>query len=120
MKTDSTMETAVVTSAMKRTASGRWRARNMISTAPTNGDHVMIDRTGNGIMPGRAAGSPRSPEPPLRQHEQDQRTEGDAIDVVLGQPGLQAAHPLPRPHGPGTQHVQQAVHEVAVDPADDT
>src|SRR6185436_6270750 len=129
MKTDSTMETAVVTSAMSRTASGRWRAQNMISSAPTNGDHVMTERTGNGIMtarPGprraakRPAGSGPSPEPPLREHEQQEGPERDAVDVVLGQPRLQTAHPLPRPQGPRTQHVQHAVHQVAVDPADES
>src|SRR6185369_16384368 len=124
MKTDSTMETAVVTSAMSRTASGRWRAQNMISSAPTNGDHVMTERTGNGIMtarPGprraakRPAGSGPSPEPPLREHEQQEGPERDAVDVVLGQPRLQTAHPLPRPQGPRTQHVQHAGHAGRID-----
>src|SRR5687768_17597738 len=51
MNTDSTADTAVVTSAITRTASGRCRAVNMISTAPTSGIHVMSDKTGNGITP---------------------------------------------------------------------
>ena len=82
MNTDSTVETAVLTSAMSRTASGRWRATNMMSTAPTNGAHVMMDSTGNGIT--------RSPQAPLGQHEEQQHAERDAVDVVLRESGLQA------------------------------
>src|SRR5688572_25459935 len=87
MKTDSTTEIAVVTSAMSRTASGRCRARNMISTAPTNGDHVIIERTGNGIMAVRAEARraarrarefEMSSHPPLGQDEQHEGAEGDA------------------------------------------
>src|SRR5687767_5915423 len=126
MKTDSTTEIAVVTSAMSRTASGRCRARNMISTAPTNGDHVIIERTGNGIMAVRAEARraarrarefEMSSHPPLGQDEQHEGAEGDAVDVVLGQPRLQASQPVPRPQRPRAQHVQHAVHEVAVYPA---
>jgi hypothetical protein len=36
----------VVTSAIHRTARGRWRAVNMMSSAPMNGDHVMIESSG--------------------------------------------------------------------------
>ena len=76
-----------MTSAMSRTASGRWRATNMMSTAPTNGAHVMIDSTGNGIT--------RSPQAPLGQHEEQQDAERHPVDVVLRQPGLQPASRSP-------------------------
>src|SRR4030095_4774591 len=102
MKTDSTTETAVLTSAMSRTASGRWGAQNMMSTAPTNGAHVMMDSTGNGIT--------RSPQAPLRQHEEQQHAERHTVDVVLRKPGLQPANPVARPQRPRAQHVEHAVH----------
>jgi hypothetical protein len=35
-----------VTVAIRRTASGWWRAVNMISRAPTNGAHVISDSRG--------------------------------------------------------------------------
>src|SRR5215510_6046589 len=97
MNTESTVEVAVVTSAIRRTASGEWRARNMISSAPTNGDHVMIDSTGNGIT--------RSPQPPLGQHEEHQHAEGDAVHVVLREPGLQRPQPVARAQRERAQHV---------------
>src|SRR5215510_7177202 len=110
MKTESTVEIDVVTSAIKRTASGEWRAKNMMSTAPTNGDHVMIDSTGNGIT--------RSPQSPLGQHEQHEHAEGHAVDVVLGQPGLQRAQPVAGAQRQRAQDVEHAVHQVAIRPAD--
>src|SRR6266508_4171633 len=127
MNTDSTVEIAVVTSAMSRTASGRCRARNMISTAPTNGDHVMMESTGNGIIavraePRRAArracGFEISPEPPVGEDEQQEGAERDAVDVVLGLAALQAALPVARPQRPRAQHVEHAVHQISIDPAD--
>src|SRR5687767_12254653 len=57
MNTDSTADTAVVTSEISRTANGRCRAVNMMSTAPTSGIQVMIDNNGNGITP-----RPQGPE----------------------------------------------------------
>src|SRR6267142_5073021 len=110
MKTESTVDTAVVTRAMRRTHSGWWRATNMMSTAPTNGAHVMIDRTGNGIT--------RSPQPPLGQHEEQQDAERDPVDVVLRLSGLDSAQPVAGPQRQSTQHVEHAVHQVAVRPAD--
>src|SRR6185295_643657 len=97
MKTDSTVETAVVTSAISRTARGEWRARNMMSTAPTNGDQVMIDSTGNGIT--------RSPQSPLGQHEEHEHAERDAVDVVLRQAGLNRAEPVAGAQRERAQHV---------------
>src|ERR671918_933625 len=123
MMTESTVDTAVATSAISRTASGRWRAVNMISTAPTNGAHVMTDRTGNGIMAVRAAARPAravaiSSQPPLGEHEEQQRAQGHAVEIVLRHPALQAAQPVTRPQRPRAQRVEHAVHEIAVDPAD--
>src|SRR4030095_8202408 len=110
MNTDSTVETAVLTSAMSRKGSGRWRATNMMSTAPTNGAHVMMDSTGNGIT--------RSPQAPLSQHEEQQHAERHAVDVILRQPGLQPAQPGASPQRQCAQHVEHAVDQIAIRPAD--
>ena len=100
-----------MTSAMSRTASGRWRAMNMMSTAPTNGAHVMMDSTGNGIT--------RSPQAPLRQHEEQQHAEAPRRrrSPAAG-PVCMRREPVARPQRPRAQHVEHAVHQVAVDPAD--
>src|SRR6266508_3210229 len=50
---------------MPRTRSGRWRAVNMMSTAPTKGAHAMIERTGQPLI--SLGGGLRPPsEPPPR------------------------------------------------------
>src|ERR1043166_6378061 len=123
MKTDSTVEIDVVTSAISRTASGWWRARNMMSTAPTNGAHVMIDSTGNGITavrgePRRAASRGCSSKSPLGEDEQHEGAEGDAVHVVLGQAALDPPQAVARPQRPRAEHVEDAVDHVAIEPAD--
>src|SRR5947207_2980162 len=55
----------VATAAISRTASGRWRAVNMMRSAPTKGDQVMSDSTG-GVMVSRAAGPASSVGGPRR------------------------------------------------------
>src|SRR5919109_2482903 len=113
MKTESTVDTAVVTSAISRTASGRWRARNMMSTAPTKGYHVMIDSAGNGILMAARGDGPRcSSQPPLGQHEQHEDAHGDAVDIVLGQPALQPPQPIARAQRPRAQQIEDAVHDI--------
>src|SRR5438876_1176610 len=101
-------ETPVVTAAMSRTASGRWRAVNIMRSAPTKGDQVMSDRTGSVIgaraaSPGHSVGgvpwvrrgsvrriptASASSRPPLRPDEEQQHAERDAVDVVLRVPAL--------------------------------
>src|SRR5687768_9958293 len=117
---------------MRRTASGLWRAQNMMSSAPTNGAHVMNESTGNPTVMGVAAitaeprcsvagssgGLPPSPEHPLGPHEQQQDAERDAVHVVLRASGLQAAERVARAQRPGARDVEHAIDEVAVDPAD--
>src|SRR6266480_3204362 len=55
----------VATAAISRTASGWWRAVNMMRSAPTKGDQVMSDSTG-GVMVSRAAGPASSVGGPRR------------------------------------------------------
>src|SRR5438094_437774 len=101
-------ETPIVTAAMSRTASGRWRAVNIMRSAPTKGDQVMSDRTGSVIgaraaSPGHSVGgvpwvrrgsvrriptASASSRPPLRPDEEQQHAERDAVDVVLRVPAL--------------------------------
>src|SRR5215471_4926581 len=53
----------VLATAMPRTRSGRWRAVNMMSTAPTKGAHVTIDSTGQPFI-GLGGGLRPPSEPP--------------------------------------------------------
>src|SRR5205814_1848736 len=114
---------------MSRTASGRWRAVNMMRSAPTKGAHVISESTGSlvivtgsarpvltvgGLRKARMASSP----PPLGPDEEQQDAEGDPIDIVLRLPALDAPHEVAGAQRPRGQEVQHAVHEVTVDPAD--
>src|SRR6266851_3574227 len=56
---------------------------------------------------------------PAAPDDQEQRAEGDGVNVVLGHAGLDAAQPVADAQRPRAQEVHDAVHEVAVDPADD-
>src|SRR5437899_11118785 len=129
---------------MSRTASGRWRAVNIMRSGPTKGDQVMSDRTGSVIVTGAArpahsvarAASPvrlggwpdtgatrlrpacPSSRPPLRPDEEQQHAERDAVDVVLRVPALDPPEQITAAQRPRAQEVQEAVHEVAVDPPD--
>src|SRR5207249_9775455 len=100
---------------MSRTARGRWRAVNMMRSAPTKGAHVISESTGSPVI---VTGSARSSPPPLGPDEEQQDAEGDPIDVVLRLPALDAPHEVAGAQRPRGQEVQHAVHEVAVDPAD--
>src|SRR5262245_20732174 len=113
--------------AMTRTASGEYRAVNMIRRAPTNGAHVMI-KSAPGIT--TAAPVRRRPPAPPRAHspgslppsgpdDQQEETEGDAIHVILGLARLQPPQQVSRPQRPRAGEVEEAVHEVAIDPADE-
>src|SRR5574339_1208551 len=106
--------TTVETTASQRTRSAFRRARNMISSAPTKGDQVMIDSSGKLLRP-RGMASLSGPSHPDHQEED---AEGHAVDVVLGLAGLDASKPVPQGERPGAEHVQDSVDDVAVDPAD--
>src|SRR5439155_27126050 len=99
---------------MRRTASGRWRAVNMISNAPTNGDHVISESTGTPRVMDVIASSP----PELSPDEEEEHAEGDTVDVVLGLAALDPAEHVATSQRPRAQHIQNAVDEVAVDPTD--
>src|SRR5262245_10884308 len=108
MTRDSTVEMPVVTAAISRTASGRRRAVNMMSSAPTNGIQVMRDRMGT-----------RKGLPQLRPDEQEQHAERHAIHVVLRLAGLQPSRGVARAKREGRERVEHAVDDVTVDPPDD-
>src|SRR5262245_59207677 len=81
----------------------------MMSTAPMNGAHVMTESTGQPLMSAR----PSAPD------EEQEHAQGHAVDVVLREPGLEPAQAVAEAERPGAEEVHDAVHDVAVDPADD-
>src|SRR5256712_2503662 len=97
-----------------RTARGRWRAVNMMSSAPTKGDHVMIESSGTSESTWRITILP----PQLGPDDEEQQAERDAVDVVLRPAALYASQGVATAQPEGRQHVENTVHEVAVDPAD--
>src|SRR5687767_8666547 len=113
---------------MRRTASGWWRAVNMMSSAPTNGIHVITESKGNVVMDrsacsDRSVGGPSqgrvaSSRPQLDEDGEGEDAEGDSVDIVLRLPGLDLAEAIAGPEAPGAEDVQHPVHQVAVDPAD--
>src|SRR5262249_61854965 len=103
----------------------------MISSAPTKGDHVMIDSTGTPtVIVALSASSARtergerevrvaSSAPELCPHEEEEHAEGDPVDVVLRLAALHAAERVASAQRPGAQHVEDAVDQVTVDPPDE-
>src|SRR6266571_6870647 len=104
----------VVTAAIHRTARGRWRAVNMMSSAPTKGDHVMIESSGTSESTWRVTILP----PHLDPDDEEQQAERDAVDVVLRPAALYASQGVATAQRESRQHIEDTVHEVAVDPAD--
>src|SRR5689334_9393989 len=98
---------------MIRTVSGRWRARNMISTAPMNGIQVITESTGKRVTSTEASWTHQ-----MRPHQQQQDTERDAVNVVLRLARLQPAQRVAGAQRGRAEDVDEAVHDVAVDPAD--
>ena len=71
---------------VQRTSSGRCRAPNMMSTAPTKGAQVMTERIGQaGFIASQLRPRSRSRDPTR-----------DPVDVVLRAAGLHAAQPIAR------------------------
>src|SRR5262245_63494589 len=81
----------------------------MIRSAPMKGAHVMSDRYGiPRIMSAR----------PLDPDDQEEQAERHPVHVVLGLPGLDAAEPVAGLERPRAEEVDDAVDDVAVEPAD--
>src|SRR5262245_36018525 len=109
----------VVTAAISRTASGERRAVNMMSSAPTNGDHVMTDRMGTIMRAGTLSPMRVASFEELDPDEEGEDAEGHAVDVVLGLAALDAPETGARAQRPGREHVEDTVHDVTIDPADE-
>src|SRR5881397_3629910 len=100
----------------------------MISSAPIKGAHVMSESTGSPTVirassvsqlrrGKRAEGAGSSPE--LGPDEEEEHAEGNPIDVILGLAALDSAKHIAAAQRPRAQHVEHAVDEVAIDPADE-
>src|SRR5215469_9493627 len=77
----------VLATAMPRTRSGRWRAVNMMSTAPTKGAHVTIDSTGQPLIElGGGLRPPSEPPPETRLRRPSRRS--NSVRGTLGRPVL--------------------------------
>src|SRR5437899_1186554 len=99
----------VVTAEIHRTARGRWRAVNMMSSAPTKGDHVMIESSGTSESPWRITILP----PQLGPDDEEQQAERDAVDVVLRPAALYASQGVATAQREGRQHVENTGHEAS-------
>src|SRR4029453_18767667 len=80
-----------------------------IRSAPMKGAQVMIDRYG---MPRIMSAWPLDPD------DQEEQAERHPVHVVLGLPGLDAPEPVAGLEGPRAEEVDDAVDDVAVEPAD--
>src|SRR5262245_64695931 len=101
----------VLATARTRTRSGRWRAQNMMSRAPTNGAQVIAERTGSALIAPTASGPggparpatggpcPRSSRP-LAPDQEEEDPERHAVHVVLGPARLDAPEAVARRQRP--------------------